>query len=525
MVPVEDGQADIYQVKYFATPLDDSRKRQIRESLRRIRDNTEVVVRNWYLTLPLNPSNAERSWFEHVTRDAPFKCQWFGLDQVESLAAAYPDVIDYYLRDGRDRLERSIADLRSLAGLMRPATNQLVEPADLTEPLQALYRSLNRDDPHYRYEFEVGTLRPMEELAARPGLVASVSAGTGDVAVTHHVYARYDMATQDAPIAISFQVDEEDLDTTSDEAWQRALRFGTPAELTVRNLSSGLPGGLGENFELAKMRIGPAANPAAGPYKLRLGILDPDGLLLADALIEMEPVTRGLTGGTRANGTEQGGSFHLELLVDPPEDPNRKISLRFSPFDPAGKAPAALARGTRFLSEVHRPNRLAFGPEFGPLLDNPMDLPHSEAPVSPAFAELIDALAVLQNNVLAGLVVPDLETLESESRRQIVAAAALVRGETVRDTWSEQELDMATIPEIPDGPTQLALQGSYQIAVGEQTVDISPVVIVWLAAELEIEHTDDGRAHLTARPALGNNVRHMKRDRIENVPPTPVQVS
>ena len=137
----------------------------------------------------------------------------------------------------------------------------------------------------------------MEELAKRPGLVASVSVGTGNVAVTHYVYGRYDMATQDAPIAISFQVSEEDLDATSGEAWQRALRFGTPAEFTARNVSTELPGGLGESVELAQMRVGPATNLEMGPYKIRLGILDPVGLLLADAIIEMQPVTQGLTGG------------------------------------------------------------------------------------------------------------------------------------------------------------------------------------------------------------------------------------
>ena len=76
MVPVEGGQTDIFQVKYFATPLNDSRKGQIRNSLRRITENTSVVVRNWYLTLPLNPSNPERSWFDTATRDVPFDCDW-----------------------------------------------------------------------------------------------------------------------------------------------------------------------------------------------------------------------------------------------------------------------------------------------------------------------------------------------------------------------------------------------------------------------------------------------------------------
>ena len=524
MVPIEDGRTDIYQVKYFPTSLNNSRKGQIRKSLRRITENTSVAVRNWYLTLPLNPSNSERSWFDTATRGAPFKCDWFGLDRVESLAAAYPDVVDYYVRNGRDQLDRSIADLRSLAGLMRPAAGQFLEPADLAEPLTALYGLLNRDDPHYRYEFEVGRLRPMEELAERPDLVASVSAGTGDVAVTHHVYARYDMATQDAPIAISFQVNEEDLDTTSGEAWQRALRFGTPVELTARNVTAGLPGGLGDTVELAQMQIGPALNPTVGPYKIRLGVLDPAGLLLADAVIDMQPVTQGLAGGTRAHGTELGGSFEFEVLIAPPDEPSPSLSMRFSPLSPAGKAPAALERGTRFLAEIHQPNRLVVGPEYGPLLGNPTDLPQAEAPISPAFAELIDALAVLQNDILASLVVPDLEALDPESRWQILRAAALVRGETVRDTWSDQVIEFHDTTEIPASPAQLAIQGNYPITVGDQLVDIDPVVIVWLAADYEVERLDDGRVRLTASPTFGNNIRHMKRDHIENVPPTPIPV-
>jgi hypothetical protein len=522
LVPIDDRNVDIYQIKYFPMPLDESRKGQIRGSLRRIKENTSVEVRNWYLTLPLNPSNPERSWFENCTRDAPFRCEWFGLDRVESLAAAHPDVIDYYLRDGRDRLDQSIANLRSLAGLTRPAGGQLVEPADLTAPLGVLYQTLNRDDPHYRYEFEVGRPPRVEAELPRPGLIASVTAGTEELAVTHRVFARYRMATQDAPIPLSFQVHEEDLDAETSEAWERALRFGTPAELTVRNFTSGLPGGLGDVFELAGMRIGPVPSSAVAPYKIRLGILDPEDNLRADAIIDMRPVTQGPMGGTRASGTEQGGSFDIEFLVDPPDSAEPRFSFHLAPLDPAGKAPAALERGTRFLSEVHQPNRLAIGPEFGPLLGNPFELPQPEAPVNDAFSELIDALAALQHNVEATLRVPELQTLTPESLWQILRAAALVRGETVRDTWDEQEIDYQPTIEVPEVPTQLAVQGSYSVPVGDQTVDIGQVVITWLAAHLEVITTGDGHQRLLARPALGNTTRHLKRGTIQDVPPTQV---
>ena len=523
MVPADDGQADIYQVKYFATPLNDSRKQQIRDSLKRIMENPDVTVRNWSLTLPLNPSNAERTWFETATGQAPFPCLWFGLDQVESLAAAHPDVIDYYLHDGRDRLESSISNLRSLAGLMRPAGNQLVEPSDLTEPLTDLYDVLNRDDPHYRYEFEVGLPPPLEADLPRPHLIARVSAGSGERAVTHRVYSRYRMAAEDAPIPLSFQVDEEDLDAKASEAWQRALRYGTEAELIARNVVSGLPGGLGDTIEVAGIRIGPASRPGAEPYRIRLGALDPEGRLLADAVIEMRPPTQGPLGGTRASGTELGGSFDLEFLVDPPGSQERRVSFTLSPLNPEGKAPAALERGTRFLSEIHTPNRLAIGPEYGPLLPNPFDVPHVEAPINDAFLELIDALAVLQHNVKADLVVPDIEALTQEALLQILRAAALVRGETVRDTWDEQEIEYQSTVELLDAPAhQFALQGNYVLMVGAQTVDIGQVVVIWQAAHLEVTPSNDGKTLLKARPAMGNNTRLLKRGTVDEVPPTPV---
>jgi hypothetical protein len=83
-------------------------------------------------------------------------------------------------------------------------------------------------------------------------------------------------------------------------------------------------------------------------------------------------------------------------------------------------------------------------------------------------------------------------------------------------------IDFQPTMEVPRGPTQLAMQGSYSFSVGDQTVDIGQVVITRLAAHLEVTTATDGTRRLTVRPALGNNSRLLKRGTIDDVPPIPV---
>ena len=507
LVPVRSDVVDVYQIKYFATRLDSSRKQQIKNSLARIQKNASVNVSKWYLALPLNPSREELTWFNQQTRDAPFECEWFGLDQIDYLAAQYQDVIDYYIGDGRDRLERSITELRLAAGIDRLTAGGLIEPTDIEVPLQNLYLCLNRDDPHYRYEFEVGMPRPPEDFLSRPGLVASVTTGNSDVAVTHHIFARYAEATTDAPVALSFQVDERDLDSATKEAWIKTLKFGSPSTVNVRNLSSNLPGGLGEMVDFAGIQIGPSSSLVEGKYELRLGIFSSDGVMLADALVHMDSPSQGFLGGVRATGTEQGGAFTVEILLDPKDDVERRWTLNIHPLNPHTVAPARLERGVRFLSEVHRPNTLAFGPEFGPFGSDPFEIPSEDAPVNSIFVELIFSLAVIQNYVDSGLTVPDLESLSFEEIQCILQFAALVRGETIRDTWESLELDIHLTAELPVAPaSQLALETSFSIKIGDRVVTLEPVTIVMAAATFEAV-TQGELTKITARPALGNDTR------------------
>ena len=147
---IDDGTVDVYQIKYFATPLTDGRKGQIRRSIRRIVDNPNVRLRQWYLVVPLKPSAEELAWLTQYLTSKGVAGEWFGLSKIEGLAAKHPDVVDYYVGDGRTRLEESIRLLRDLTGFPEASDpGAVVSVSESTGMLSALYGALNRDDPLY----------------------------------------------------------------------------------------------------------------------------------------------------------------------------------------------------------------------------------------------------------------------------------------------------------------------------------------------------------------------------------------
>lgn len=60
---------DVFQVKFFDRGIDDSQKAQIRESFRRVRENTDFKTKSWTLCLPVNLSIPEKKWYEGWVSD------------------------------------------------------------------------------------------------------------------------------------------------------------------------------------------------------------------------------------------------------------------------------------------------------------------------------------------------------------------------------------------------------------------------------------------------------------------------
>ena len=99
-----------------------SQRRQIRQSLQRILDDPRLnrPVTNWSLVVPMDPTSEDEGWFHQLTAQAPFPCDWKGQLFWDSEAGKHAHVIDYYLRDGKARLEGRVRDLQHL--LDQPGT-------------------------------------------------------------------------------------------------------------------------------------------------------------------------------------------------------------------------------------------------------------------------------------------------------------------------------------------------------------------------------------------------------------------
>jgi hypothetical protein len=295
------GYKDNYQVKRFTAGLGDSQKAQIRASLKAARDThndpgNPVLIKKWLLTLPMDPSGPEMTWLAGAASrlKVPFEVEWRPLPFLVGLVTDYPEVIDYYLHDGHDRLKALIADLRALTQLPPSATGTAVEPGDLTGLLAPLLQALNRQDPHYRYEFEVTAEPPI--LFDRPYLVASATDSQPEGYVTFHVYARYALVPEDRPIPVKFTVSGADLTPEAAEAVEAMLRYGRPVDLpaaAIRDLSVDMPGGLGIADVSGGIKIGPARSAADRPSRVTWAIVPPDGMQpVAQLVFDMEAPTR-----------------------------------------------------------------------------------------------------------------------------------------------------------------------------------------------------------------------------------------
>ena len=188
LVPVP-GQSQFhvenYQVKKFADELNDSRKRQIKKSLARAiathRDTTyDYEIAKWYLALPMELTREQEKWLFDVADElqAPFPVEVFGLTAIEELLLDAPNIREYYLGDGIEKVSQILSQMTNLVGLRDlTADPAKVEPADAIGSLADLHSHINAADPHFNYDYQVTAEPPT--ITPGPGLIASVIARTG----------------------------------------------------------------------------------------------------------------------------------------------------------------------------------------------------------------------------------------------------------------------------------------------------------------------------------------------------------
>lgn len=334
LVPAGQSSFDVenYQVKKFADVLNDSRKNQIKKSLTTAiathRDTTSrYTISKWYLTLPMDLTREQETWLADLAAEleAPFPVEVFGLTEIEDLLLASPNIREYYLGDGMQKVQEILGQMTSLNGLRSLTTDPTrVQPGDAASTLSDLHNHINAADPHFSYDYQVTTDEPV--LTPRNGLIASVIARMSPEApyVTWHIFTKYDTALEDRPVPGSYNVDLKQMTGEQREAWERWRDYGTPVTLegdVVKELTLNLPGGLGGDLPSggAVLRIGPAFREFDDEPvgRSRWVIEDPDGTVLAERLFTLRRVGLGIAGGQHSQGADAEGYIGVDLYMMP----------------------------------------------------------------------------------------------------------------------------------------------------------------------------------------------------------------
>jgi hypothetical protein len=272
LIPGPEGAA-IWQIKKFSENLTNSQKNQIRKSwdtFVKYSSERSLKIAEWNLVNPKNPTNEQHEWLvDEVTAGADFPRFWHGLDYVEGLAAEFPDVIDYYLHDGKDRLE---AKLREYLSMVSPGTT--TEPAASREILTNIHKALNGLDPHFRYDFAIDGCTPRQDWppiqTSIPGLLATVQSIEGDSRITYKIFARLSDAVKYRSVPGKFTLVAEpgsELHARIED-W---ARFGAPLDnVPARDISVDLPGGFENAMETGFVSLrpsGPIADSVAETWE------------------------------------------------------------------------------------------------------------------------------------------------------------------------------------------------------------------------------------------------------------------
>jgi len=450
--PTDDEGYDVYQVKGFSSALTRGQKRKIKRSLEEVRSAPRLLlpVRRWFLVLPLDPHEGDDEWFEELTQDATFECQWLGRTFWNSEAAKHPHVVDYYLRGGKDRLLRRVTSLTSL--LQQP--DESLQPADLAPTLVKLLAEVNRDDPHYVYEFHL-TQEPLEP-PSRPGVVLARTEGVeGQGFVTVVVRAKYPQALLDRPIRGSFNVVLRDPGRGIDlvEDWRAFDEFGhalvLPVE-AVEDFSVDAPGGLGTEGGTVQTALSrPSAVQVFDEVVLR--ILSPDGAELTTVTLRIDqPPTVG-SKGLRFEARGIAFDFDAELEMN---TASRTVTTTFHlrTHDVSGQPAGAALAHLRWLRFLQAPNKLEMtvrthgADAGGGAVDIAMLDVDSVKRISEIGLRVAEMLSDLE--ALLGLTTVMPRAVDQSDLQSLTWAWMLARGDTVDGTWTEATLTL-------DDPAQL----------------------------------------------------------------------
>lgn len=478
-----DGGDVVFQIKRFAEGLDSRQKASITDSFETLRADprwTDLDVTSWRLVTPWNPSPEAEVWLQELGE--PIKqVVWHGLDFVEQLAAKYPDVIDYYLHDGADRIRAAQAEVITLMGLERVVGDAITHD-ELSRRVKTALCVLDHD-PHYRFEHRFGAGEPPRPHHERPGLALHTLKVAGDGRwIAIDVIARCAASTDERPITIKGSIPIGEGSTVAQD-WDDFMTFGAPFSAEGASGEIDAPGGVGGPFENATMFTGPAEQDGTeeANRELLFEALSPSGEVLAHVNVDRVERSEGTRGGVRAVLRAVGGVFEIESRFNLVEG-SEKHQLRV--HDIEGLPVKVACESIQMLSEMRPPNRVRIShrhgsPKGGVTVDRLAFERDDETTAGlDATRRILEVLSILQDHSGTVIRTPNFKSTPPGQFKDWRIAASLLSGNEIEATFPGDHAMLVDLSsEVEVGET-LTVSLPHQVRVGDQHVDLGRRILI-----------------------------------------------
>lgn len=463
--PIEGGY-HVYQIKKFVDVLSSSDKAKIERSFNTMKTYPKLdqPVVHWSLVIPRNPSSENELWFRGFTKDAGFHCDWLGEVFWHSEAAKYPYVIDYYLGNGRERLE---ARVHTLVELLTDSGIP-VRPVDVIQEIGDLHRELNASDPHYRYDFQVTGSSPAQRSV--PTLVMTHTRRIEiSTFVTVDVISRYGQALLDRPIAGSFSFRILDTEAGIDlrDAYQTHIDYGRAFEIPAQAVSMvalEAPGGLAEGlseYENVEIRIGPRTPVNPEPLWIDVCIIaGQDGEAVESMLLSVSEQHYGER-AIELKASDPSGLLNFECRLVEAGKGHREVEYHVRIGGLIGM-PVKIAYGPyRFALNHHSPNtlRMILRNSFGTLFEGRKEITEATVANWETSLAYIEVLRELQRHTAVPLILSD--RLSNDDLIDLHVARDLLSGQSIRSDWTKGSF---TLPRASWNQAKAALEANHTIA-------------------------------------------------------------
>lgn len=201
MRKLDDGSLIVYQVKSFASNLTSNQKNQIKKSwdtlLQYIKENG-LILSEWHLVLPIDPTLQNIAWLEELTNDSNIKTKWDGLVQIDAWAAEMPEVADYYFNNNSEARSDEIRNVLKAATLP-----DITSRDGFLSHIKNLEETISRKNPNYEFKFQILDMIPeiQYEVPNKSDLISTTyeELPDGRCLVTD-VFAKHPLATIVDPI-------------------------------------------------------------------------------------------------------------------------------------------------------------------------------------------------------------------------------------------------------------------------------------------------------------------------------------